>query len=453
MPVCEDEWLSELLRFLRDPCVLCEFPVWRSTEEPVSMRALSEFRERAEREAGEGAEKAVRERMHREIRFPKGFPYLPILAGLNMLPLAQLLGSPGRSVNAFSATMGPDEARVLGDAARRSGCGFRVRRVSEIPFTFAACLIRHPREVSLPDIAEALRLVVEGGGKALAAVYRKEAARALYESMKGVPGVALYSQGDYGEMWGLTGTPQASEARSIVTYAGAAILQGENLREHDVLVADAGVYLRQIALGLDLDATAADIDRAMGERIWRMLLQTIGRLTRPSLAEEAARKRGETLRARKRIAIFLYNVPAYLSNFVPDERLFHELRTVPEGCVSENPRREAESIADSVLRCLRGENPQDWRDIDRRDMAEKAAAGGMDSLSKRERSLVDAGDLAEARQERKKAKSSKLEKEVRRLAAERMPWEAIRLKLHLGRYPEAKDVLRQAFEDERNRLP
>lgn len=59
----------------------------------------------------------------------------------------------------------------------------------------------------------------------------------------------------------------------------------------------------------------------------------------------------------------------------------------------------------------------------------------------------------QSKEKRKESRLSKLEAEVRRLAAERMPWEAIRRKLHLERYPEAKDVLRQVFEDERKRLP
>jgi len=448
----EHDYIDALLKKTYKARVICEFPILKSTKEPLSQKQVNDLFEQYYQEGEEKATEKARAKVNSLVTFPRNCAYLPILTGHNMLPLMQCL-TYGRTINAFTATLSDRQIKMLEEVISLCGWTLSIKKIGMIPFKFNVDVLKKRERLDCAQQSRILdSLIGEKAPKSLWVIWKMSNAEQIHENMKFLnPNRARevcffkqkYYKGIHLDLEYASSSRESSE-KHIVTYAGAAILQGENMPNHQVAVIDCGIFIAKAGLELTIGATQEEVNRELMAFIQQEILQITGRIFRPFIDEWETWDKTTKI-SRKKIVLLLHNLPEGLKDFRLNQELIQDYTEVSETedyrFFSLLPDTEVQSYAQAIMDVLEDRTPINYKEIDAQRLVEQDKA--QRHLSHKQRNEL--GDDLKATKEEKQLDA--LKNRIVELKKQGMTWREIDKKLNLHRKPkDIKDSLKLFYE-------
>jgi hypothetical protein len=450
----EYDYLSTLSKFLYSPQILTEFPIKKETGEPLGQAHIDQMFseaykteiEKAKKRYPDNEEKAkktatdtARNLVNQQIKFPANAPYIPHLCGYNTLQLIQMMKYTRISINALSATIEEKEKKILQYVCNLCGWHLQEIFVTEVPFNFHLHTLQMEEKISYTNQATIIKRLIDTKlTKTLCVVWKKTNAQTVYRHVKRTHReISLFKERDYETAYLET----KGDKTNIVTYPKASILQGENMPEHNNVIIDCGIFIRRIALDLDIDITyqKKDVLQKLAQYIGRHKLQIIGRLLRE---DNKKREKGKTITSEKIITIFCHNLAEELQNFTIDPNLIAShtryVEKKDERFYSKLPNYLAESIVNAINNIQQGKKIENWAQRDAEIQCKDKK--NLMYMSKTQREAVKGGNWLVAKDGNRfkslVSKGIELKKNGKK-------WREIYDLLHLNRYKHLMEAVRR----------
>ena len=452
----EFDYLKAVLNFTLAPKIICEFPIYRDTQKPISKEELEKLRadfEDVEKAKIEGTEKSldtlnarVKKAIDKIVQFPKNPAYVPSLSGYNILPLIQVMENSSKVIG-LTATITPEQIAILEKVIKLSQWQFKTVKCQEVPFKFNLTVLSHADSLSIAKISKVLAKTLEMPEKqpSLTIVWKKGNSAFLSELLaKECPGCFVeWSERTFKNMKvSIEASDEAKEKlKSIVTYSGSSLLTGSNLPEYNLAIINLGQYISNASLNLPLNATVEKKTELLHSHIQNALRQEIGRLLRVT-QEDWKLYKGQTLIAEKQIVALFYNQPDGFK-FSPDFSIINDFKLIEASdkfsWYSTLPQTELASIVEAIENCHTKKEVTNWKLLDAQELAKNKASKNSITLKQRNNPLW--------KEEKEKLKQEqKLLEQAQELNRKFYSWREIVQNLHLSRYPEIKERIRQALQ-------
>ena len=448
----EHDFLDTLLKKTYKARVICEFPILKSTKQPLNQKQVNDLFLQYYQEGEEKATEKARAKVNSLVTFPKNCAYLPILTGYNLLPLMQCLAY-GYSINAFTATLSDRQIVMLREAISLCGWTLSIKKINMIPFKFNVDVLKQRERLDCAQQSKILdKLIEKDAPKSLWVIWKMSNAEQIHENMKFLNpnrarGVCFFKQkyykGIHLDLEYASSSRENSE-KHIVTYSGAAILQGENMPNHQIAVIDCGIFIAKAFLELMIGATQEEVKRELMDFIQQEILQITGRIFRP-FTEEWNTWNKTTQVSKKKIVLLLHNLPEEIKDFKLNQELIADYNELTDSedyrFFSLLPDTEIQSYAQAIMDVLQDRIPVNYKEIDAQRLVEQDK--NREHLSHKQRKGL--GDDLKATREEKKIES--LKSKIVELKKQGITWREIFTRLHLSRKSqETRDLLRIFYE-------
>jgi len=475
----EYDYLQVLYPYLYKPQIQIEFPIMRESGQPISLQQfqemfhglLAEELQKLENDekypglspdqkedAKKNATKKARQRLNELIIKPVHAAYVPRLCGYNLLPFVQILRF-STSINAFSATMDDIQAEIVQYVCKVMDWKFQLTVVNQAPIRFPVKMLSLRQQIALPDLAELLLVLANNKmARGLVVSWKKVNVNRLWELLDKIRRKLKLPQAIMKEFCRFISGGYHTDFidayrpdSNLLTYDGAAILQGGNLPYHNLGVFDCGLWIRRAVLCIRCkELTAEEIDLLMKNRIVVRLTQMSGRLFRDEAINalrrqhQAEGKEAPIYQSNKTIVLLLHNHAEVLATFAPDPNLcasfVHYQENKDFRFFSKIAKHFVDSLAEAIGNCLAGAVPANWAERDAQTLAEKPR----DQMHKAERKAIQCTDQKKLREQQKAAD---LEKKAKEAAKAGMVWYDFKRKNNLDRLqPNEKDRLHSLFK-------
>ena len=368
---------------------------------------------------GEVAELNVEEK--EQINYPVGTCKVPHLAGIDTLPLLQLLQA--KQLVLTSATIPAHFTEIIQEVAAKQSWQGDYVQIPEIPFQFNLAQLNTQKHLSAERIVRTLKELSARPEKGLIVTARRIEADALHQlGAKQDLDITYFTERIFRTMLKDGGNlEREGEKKYILTYARSAITRAINLPGLQLLIVDCQHMLPKLALACrgDADELKAAIYRELNDN----LLQIVGRLLRSKLA----RIPGKTVKDEREIAVIFHGIP---DGFTPqlDDSLFYSHEIITDTWLPSGAKGEVQAVVDAVAAIFDGKPVPNARGAEKKALAEK----GNSTLSKKQRK-ISAQEREKAKAEKaKKARDEKLKK-ARELLIDGNTENQVKDKLHLYR--------------------
>lgn len=213
---------------------------------------------------------------------------------------------------------------------------------------------------------------------------------------------------------------------------------------HQIAVIDCGIFIAKAGLELTIGATQEEVNRELMAFIQQEILQITGRIFRPFTHEWETWDK-TTQVSKKKIVLFLHNLPEDLKDFRLNQELIEDYHEVGDSedyrFFSLLPNTEVQSYAQAIIDILQDRIPANYKEIDAQRLIEQDKA--QRHLSHKQRKGL--GDDLKASKEEKQIES--LKSRIAELKKQGMTWKVIYQKLHLSRKPQKiRDLFRIFYE-------
>lgn len=448
----EYDYLDILLKKTCKARVICEFPILKSTKEPLTQKQVNDLFDQYYQEGEEKATEKARAKVNSLVTFPKNCAYLPILTGYNLLPLIQCM-TYGHTINAFTATLSDNQIKILQETVSLCGWTLTIKKIGMIPFKFNVDVLKKTERLDCSQQSKILDSLIEKNApKSLWVIWKMSNAEQIHDNMKFLnpnraKQVAFFKQKYYKGIHldlEYSSSSRESSEKHIVTYAGAAILQGENMPNHQIAVIDCGIFIAKAGLELTIGATQEEVNRELMNFIQQEILQITGRVFRPFTYEWDTWDK-TTQVSKKKIVLLLHNLPENIKDFRLNQELIADYHEVTDSedyrFFSLLPDTEIQSYSQAILDVFQDRIPINYKDVDAQRLVEKNK--NREHLSHKQRNGL--GNDLKATREKKQIES--LKSRIAELKKQGMTWKAIYHKLNLTRKDQkTRDLLRLFYE-------
>jgi DNA primase len=418
------EYFSALISHIHNPHFRIQYPLLKENNEerlitPKTIILREELQQNAK---------------HKDkIQFPILSCSIPTLSGINLVHYLQLFEA--KSIVFATATMPEHMVYLLKDIAKKMNWKLQEIEVEEIPFKFDFTVLKMQERLSLERQAKVLeKIAAKSGVKIFAVNSKKSEALELYRYLKNtIPEqVRLFLRQDFVTQVEVefTAPNYDGKGKITVTYAWSALTRGMDMPEIRLVVVDCSQFIPQAGLS-DINPLMSkeEIYRSLLKEIAQNLTQILGRVMR-SIKQ---RKVGETVIDNRNIVVLLHGLPSELMDFKTDIQFLNSWKEYRNDVakqktfVSMIENRVIDSLVESVLACLDGQEPANQFEIDKEKLKEKARNKGMESLSENQRHLV--GDIKKEKEDEERLSLE----EKAKLAATQMTWKEFYRKEHIER--------------------
>lgn len=355
------EYVKKIFQYLINPRIICEFPILKATEEPISRTQIKEMYEEEYNKRLEKYRKKnnydehyyIKEEikakfktqalniLYTKIKSPKNPAYCPFLSGINILPWILLMRNKNSTLNLLSATFTKFNQNIIKRVATHMGWNFKITNVLENNFLFDVCTLQLKKQLTIENQK---RLSVElsdrlKNEKLFIVTYKKKNADLIFNQIKilgnnKINEFCIYKH-DFERIGEISTSYIGNEPKSkilhIITYCNSSLVQGVNLNEHSVILLDTGSFIATAALKLPNNCSTETKNIIMTELLKNEITQTIGRIFRARKDEiEEYIKNKKILKSKKKILIILHNMESLAGAFSVDENLTYSRKAFIE---------------------------------------------------------------------------------------------------------------------------
>lgn len=355
-----DTYIKSLCNDLQYLHLRTELPLWKETGEALTYKELQQRKQECIEQNGNLS------KLKDKIQFPKQTPFVTSICGIDRLGFWQLSGmtvkikpeSGGETTKSYkkpkglvfsSATVPPMLKEILQETL---GDTFNMKTIGSDnpPCTFDVTLLKTNKSISLNNLQDLVPQILNKKEKAFIVCSTKHQARALFNRTAHITGVGLFDGTDYIRECKKENTERGIDV--IITYANSAICKGENLKDYQIAIVDASIFMPSCALTVREDKNQQEIKAALYQNIQQKLTQTCGRLLRTNkeIIED------QTIQDDRKICILLHSLPPEIEHFTIDEKLTHKITEHSDlsNWFDKNKSKFTESIMENITNITLG---------------------------------------------------------------------------------------------------
>ena len=398
------EYIGFLMKYLAHPHLRMNHPILKKTELQIATEEITENKN--------------------AVTLPIGCCAVPYLAGINILPLLQLLQAD--SLGLTSATVPQEFTEIFSTIAEKVGWSGECMKITDIPYQFNLAQLNTCKRLSSATAVKAISKMDELNRpeKGLHIAGRDVEADE-FEELANKQGLDFSRFSKRKFRW-VTEAAKNKTPKHIATNARGALARGANLPGYQYMIIDCQQHLPKLALAYRGD----DLKKAMLEEINENCLQLLGRVLRSNLKQVP----GETVIDTRPIVVIFHGLP---EGFKPklDGNLFYSHQEINETWLPIGGKKEVQAVVDAITAALDGKPVPDAREAEKKTLAKK----GNSALSKKQRSL-SAGHKQETKSEKREEETIRKVMEARELYSKGTSKREISRKFNLARMSENERI-------------